>query len=67
LNNLADVRGYESMLKNMRSTLDLEMARQNDLGLEAPYTDSNIGFMTMAAYATLKAWGRIKTFFTELF
>lgn len=60
LNNVIGNPGYRSMLGTLRATLDLEMSRQNDLGLQSAHTDSNIGFFTRAAFAVGKGWHSFK-------
>ena len=44
------------MLATLRASLELEMARQNDLGLDAPHTDSNLGLLAKAAWAARAGW-----------
>ncbi len=61
LNNVIGNPGYGSMLANMRATMDLEMSRQNDLGLDAPHTENNIGLLTGAAFGIGKAWHSLKS------
>lgn len=63
LKNVISNPGYAPMLANMRAALELEMARQNDQGLKASHTESNIGFMAKFFWATQSAWQRLRSLF----
>ncbi len=63
LKNVIDNPGYAPMLANMRAALELEMARQNDQGLKASHTESNIGFMAKLLWATQTTWQRLRGVF----
>jgi len=64
LNNVINNPGYRSMLPNLRATLDIEMSRQNDEGLAAPYTDSNLGFVVNTLLEINVAWMKFKKMLT---
>ncbi|MEM8497030.1 MAG: sulfatase [Pseudomonadota bacterium] len=63
LKNVIANPGYAPMLANMRTALELEMARQEDLGLKAGHTESNIGFVAKFLWATKLAWQRLRGLF----
>ncbi|MFK7730237.1 MAG: sulfatase [Pseudomonadales bacterium] len=64
LKNVIANPGYAPMLANMRAALELEMARQDDQGLKASHTESNIGFVARLLWATQSAWQRLRGLFS---
>ncbi|MGI9295466.1 MAG: sulfatase family protein [Pseudomonadales bacterium] len=47
MNNLATLPAYKKVIAEMRPLLDNWMQQQNDLGLQAPVTPSNVGLSTI--------------------